>query len=242
MRSRLWPTLITAALLSVLVGLGTWQVRRLEWKRELIATMDQRMREAPVDAASIADGQDAAYRSAVAAGQFLLERTFPLFAVSPAGEGGYRVLTPLRLTDGRFLLVDRGWVPYAGEYFRPSGPVTVAGVLRPPEHHWSQPANDPARNEWYGIDLAAMAKAAGIPGFLPYVLEAGTAANPGGYPIGGRTGVSLVNNHLGYALTWYALALALAVIYGLSVFRKGATDCKAAASAGSSPPPDGPRR
>jgi surfeit locus 1 family protein len=65
-----------------------------------------------------------------------------------------------------------------------------------------------------------MAKLAGVPEFMPFVLEADTKPNPGGYPIGGQTRVALPNNHLSYALTWYGLALALLVIYGVSGFRK----------------------
>ncbi len=46
-----------------------------------------------------------------------------------------------------------------------------------------------------------------------YYLVADAAPNPGGLPIGRAPGVNLANNHLGYALTWYALAFALLVIY-----------------------------
>ena len=49
-----------------------------------------------------------------------------------------------------------------------------------------------------------------------FVVEAGPAANPGGLPIGRELAVTLRNAHLTYAITWYCLALALAVIYGLS--------------------------
>jgi surfeit locus 1 family protein len=46
-------------------------------------------------------------------------------------------------------------------------------------------------------------------------VEAGPEPNPGGLPIGGQTQLDLPNDHLQYAITWYSLALALAVIYGL---------------------------
>ena len=54
----------------------------------------------------------------------------------------------------------------------------------------------------------------GIPAELvPVFLEAGPTPNPGGIPIGGQTKVTLPNDHLQYAITWYILAVALAVIY-----------------------------
>jgi surfeit locus 1 family protein len=241
---RLWPTVITVLLLTVLVGLGTWQVKRLEWKEGLIAAMDHRMREEPIEVAALPEAEDETYRAAVARGTFLHEQSFYQLAISLGGEGGYHVLTPLRLEDGRFLLVDRGWVPYGRrqDYDRPMGLVSLAGILRRPEHHWSQPVNDPVKNYWYVPDLSAMAKVAGVPAFLPYVLEVDARPNPGGYPIGGQTRIELPNNHLGYALTWYGLALALLVIYSLSVWRKGSADYKAAGSAAGSLRPDGSRR
>ena len=47
----------------------------------------------------------------------------------------------------------------------------------------------------------------------PLFVEAGGAPNPGGYPLGGQTRVEIRNAHLQYAVTWYALAVALVVIY-----------------------------
>lgn len=241
---RFWPSLITLLLLVVLVGLGTWQLIRLEWKEGLIAAMEDRMREEPIAVSALPEAEDESYRAATVEGSFLHEQSFYQLAISLGGEGGYHVLTPLRLEDGRFLLVDRGWVPYdrRQNYDRPSGPVSLAGILRKPEHHWNQPANDPLKNNWYAPDLVAMAKVAGVPAFLPYVLEVDARPNPGGYPLGGQTRLELPNNHLGYALTWYGLALALLVIYGLSVWRKGPADYKAAGSAAGSLRPDGLRR
>jgi len=222
---RLWPTLITFCMLAVLLGLGTWQVQRLHWKQALLATIDDRINDDPVDAETV-NPAEADYRPAKASGLFQHDREFYLTAISSTGEGGYHVLTPLQLDDGKYLLVDRGWIPYDrkapetrrdGQLF---GPVRVGGILRIPRHYWTQPANDAAGNVWYGIDLPVMAKLAGVPEFMPFVLEADTKPNPGGYPIGGQTRVTLPNNHLSYALTWYGLALALLVIYGVSGFRK----------------------
>jgi surfeit locus 1 family protein len=48
---------------------------------------------------------------------------------------------------------------------------------------------------------------------VPVFLEAGAAPNPDGLPIGGQTRVNLPNDHLQYAITWFALAVGLAVIY-----------------------------
>ncbi|HLJ22401.1 MAG TPA: SURF1 family cytochrome oxidase biogenesis protein, partial [Stellaceae bacterium] len=75
---------------------------------------------------------------------------------------------------------------------------------------------------WFWIDVSAMARAAGIPDALPVYIEASAAPNPGGLPVGGQANTSLPNDHLQYALTWFSLAGALAVIYLILLRRERA--------------------
>lgn len=214
-----------------LLGLGTWQVYRLQWKTALIAEREAQLALPPVEIADVRNIGDAAalgFRRARARGVFLHDRELYL-AATRAGKVGFDVITPLRLmADGGTLLVDRGWVPAAlrapekraaGQV---AGPVTVAGVLRKAERkRWLVPDNDPARNTWFWRDLAAMAEAAGVDA-PPVLLEAGPAPNPGGWPKGRKPVVDLPNNHLGYAITWYLLAIALAVVF--AVWRRQQVD------------------
>jgi surfeit locus 1 family protein len=89
----------------------------------------------------------------------------------------------------------------------------------------SPPPRCPAgsfRDEWFWIDLPAVARAASVPAALPFYLEAGPAPNPGGLPVGGQANTDLPNDHLQYAITWYALAAALAVIYVMLLRRERA--------------------
>ena len=228
---RLGPGLIAGFMFCVLIGLGSWQVQRLQWKEALISKIDARLHAAPIDVAVLSDPEveipqdtDVDYLPATASGVFLNEKELYVYALSTQGASGYDVLTPLRLKDGRFLLVDRGWIPYAvkptGGFDRMSGEVTIKGLLRVPQHFWGQPDNHPEKNEWYGVDLAAMATADKIDGFLPYVLETDAIPNSDALPIGGQMQVTLSNNHLQYALTWYGLAAILLLIYLTSCYRK----------------------
>lgn len=225
---RLWPTLLTLIMLVGLVSLGVWQVQRLHWKEQLLADIAAHAHDSPVDVVQLTDPQQTPYRPATASGIFHHDKELYLTAISLKGEGGYHVLTPLELTDGRFLLVDRGWIPYdhkspaTRHEGQPAGTVTVTGLTRAPERHGFHPTNDPAQNMWYSIDLPAMAQAAGIKAFLPFVLDADAMPNPSGYPLGGQTRMTLPNNHFVYAVTWFSLAAALIVIYGFYTLRKRA--------------------
>lgn len=226
-RPQLWPSLTTALALAVLVAMGGWQLERLEWKRGLIAEMTERMAgpavalpPAPVDAAALR------YRPIRLEGYFRHDRELFLEARSHRGRAGLHLVTPLVLDDGRVVLVDRGWVP--PERRRPetrpegqaAGPVSLTATLRTggwKGYGFLRPENDPAGNAWVWMDLPRMAESVGLGGLdavaSGYYLVADDAPNPGGLPIGRAPGVELTNNHLGYAITWYALALVLLVIY-----------------------------
>ncbi|MFO1062023.1 MAG: SURF1 family protein [Dongiaceae bacterium] len=222
-RPLLGPTLFTVPAVLLMLGLAVWQVQRLHWKTALIAERTERIQADPVAALPIAAADVAAaeYRRIRLTGSFLNDHELYLAARSLRGAPGYHVVTPLRLADGTTVMVDRGWVPMerkdpasraAGQL---AGTVTLDGVIRRPlGQNWMVPDNQPARNIWFWIDLPAMARAAGIDGpVAPVLVEAGPAANPGGLPIGGQTRVELPNDHLQYALTWFALAIGLACVY-----------------------------
>lgn len=217
------PTLKTAlaagAVFLVLLALGSWQVQRLVWKSRLIEDREARaeVQAVPLPGA-IADPAAWDYRRVTLSGRFLHEHEMLLGARSLNGNVGYHLVTPLAEPGGRILLVDRGWIPLdkkdaatraAGN---PEGPVTIQGVFRvPPEPNWLTPDNAPDENFWYWFDIPAMAAHTGLT-LAPFYVEAGDAPNPGGFPIGGQTRIALPNDHLQYAITWYALAIAFAVI------------------------------
>ena len=220
-RSLLWPTLCSALGLLLLLGLGTWQVQRLAWKEGLIAERNAALTAAPVPLPTSLDAARALeFHPVRAEGEFLNDRELDLNAQSFRGDQGFHIVTPFRLGDGTIVFIDRGFVPtdrkmpatrQAGEI---AGPTAVTGLLRLPEPPgWFTPANEPAKNSWFSIDLPAMAQAAGVGGALPFYIDAGKTPNQGGWPQGGQTITDLPNDHLQYAITWYALAVALIAIY-----------------------------
>jgi surfeit locus 1 family protein len=223
LRPRFWPTVITLPLLALCLALGVWQIHRLAWKRALIAELEAGARAAPVPAPQTDQAaRSLLFRRVVARGTFLHDKEIFLAAILHPGEAGFDVLTPLQLADGRIIIVNRGFVPEelrdpatraAGEI---PGRVRVVGLLRLPPRGKPNPFlpdNRPDRNEWYWIDLRAMARADALHRIAPFTIDADAAPNPGGWPKGGLTRVTLPNHHLQYSLTWFSLAAAMAVIY-----------------------------
>ncbi|WP_311276005.1 SURF1 family protein [Methylobacterium sp. WCS2018Hpa-22] len=221
-------TLLTVA---AFLALGTWQVQRRAWKHDLIARVDARIHAAPVlaprqsDWPSIDAGTDA-YRRVYATGTFANDRETLVQAVTELG-GGYWVMTPLVGADGTTIIINRGFVPAdkrdpaSRELCRTIGETQVTGLLR-----ISEPGggflrhNDPGADRWYSRDVAAIAASRGLGATAPYFIDADAAANPGEYPVGGLTVVAFSDNHLVYALTWYALAI-MAAAGGAYVIRDG---------------------
>ena len=229
-----WPAYALAlAALAVLIALGTWQVQRLGWKEDLLATIEARRTSAPLDLAEVEQlfswSRDVDYQAMRVTGEFLHDKEQYFFATWK-GDTGFYVYTPLWLADGRFIFVNRGFVPYelkdpAKRPLEVLGPVTVTGLARNPlegKPSFMVPDNDLGKNIFYWKDMGAMAANAGLdPSLLvPFFIDADASPNPGGLPQGGVTLIDLPNNHLQYALTWYGLAAALVAVFGSFAWRR----------------------
>ena len=211
--------LIGAALLAfaLFVALGTWQVERRSWKLALIEHTEQRVHAPTTPAPGIerwpmVSAASDEYRHVHLEGRFLHDKETLVQASTELGSG-YWVLTPLQGADGTVVLVNRGFVPSADRGTRDAAPQaptsTVTGLLR-----ISEPgggflrSNDPAQGRWYSRDVQAIAAARGLDHVAPYFVDADAATErQPGEPVGGLTVIAFHNNHLSYAITWYALAL-----------------------------------
>jgi surfeit locus 1 family protein len=224
-RPLFWPTVFTVPVLLLLLGLGSWQIERLFWKRELIAERQAAVAAAPVAAPrSMEEARGMEFHHVTDEGVFLHDKEIFLGATSEAGRNGYQVLTPLQEPQGRIVFVNRGFIPadLKDPAKRAGGQVSrtvrVQGLLRlPPERKpaWFLPDNRADLNYWFWVDLPAMAAADKLDRVAPFYIDADATPNPDGWPKGGVTHLELRNDHLQYAVTWFSLAVALVVIYFL---------------------------
>jgi surfeit locus 1 family protein len=211
--------------LLILLGLGTWQMQRLAWKEDLIAKIEARVHAPPVSLAEVEKGSKDAieYARVRVRGTFRHGGEQFVWAPDPQQGPGYHVYTPLRLDDGRFILVNRGYVtealrsPSARAKGQVAGEADVVGLLRePPQRGMFSPDHDGKTGVWFWRDFDGMSRAALGPDagkavhlFLDAEAE---PANAGGWPQGGTTRLTLPNRHLEYALTWYGLAATLVAV------------------------------
>ncbi len=211
---------LLAALFTGFVLLGNWQVRRYHLKLQLAHDIAARAHAAPVPAPGprqwprIASG-DGQYLHVKLRGHFLGAQTL-VHGASAQGYG-YWVMAPLRTDRGFIVLINRGYIPSElpgtpafAQIQPPGGEVTLTGLLRLSEPHGGfLRRNDPAQNRWYSRDVAAIAAKQGLPAdrVASYFVDADAAADGARWPAGGLTQLHIYNHSLGYAITWYSLAL-----------------------------------
>lgn len=211
--------------IAILCALGTWQVKRLHWKEGLIAKVEQRTALAPMELDDFLSRQmledNWPYSPVMTSGVYDHSKEVYFFATSIRGRSGWNVHTPMLLDNGKYLIVNRGFIPYdmRDPEKRLEGQVTgkqeLSGLVRVPEterpNTWF-PENIPEKRELYWRDHDLMSELMGKSEgreFLPFFVDANDAPVEGGWPKGGTTIIAFSNNHLQYAVTWYGLALAL---------------------------------
>ncbi|KAK4174047.1 putative COX1 assembly protein Shy1 [Triangularia setosa] len=230
------PGLIILAIIPVTAFfLGTWQVKRLAWKTDLIAKCEDRIVRPPlplpprIDPAAISDFD---FRRVLVTGRYRHDQEMLIGPRMRDGEQGYIVVTPLERKDdpGATVLVNRGWISkkHADQKSRPlealpREEVTVEGLLREPwKKNMFTPDNRPDKGEFYFPDVKQMAE---LTGSQPVWVE--QTMNPDyfttleyeqkGVPIGRPAEVNLRNNHAQYIFTWYGLSLATSIMFWLVV-------------------------
>ncbi len=234
-----WATALALPMLIVLIVLGSWQVQRLEWKNELIETRAARILEPPLSSTHLAAAQQGwlgdrgltqmEYLPVDLQGTYLGTTALRLLPRVRDGKQGYHLVSAFDAVGPLgTVLIDRGWVPLEipVESLRPAAePVRVEGFLRLfVEPGYFVPDNEPAANNWFFMHEGEMLAAANLSGPVGFYVQAGPNATPPGiYPVGSVPDVNLRNSHLEYAVTWYALAAVLVVIFVIFHWRREET-------------------
>ncbi len=234
------------------IYLGLWQQRRLSQRLDQNSAVSARLGEPPQGLDEALQGTDPAaalgssrsmdYRWVRVEGRFDAQHEVLLRFRVHAGDAGFDVLTPLLLSDGRALLVNRGWVPYAfdtppiTEAAPPLGTVTASGWLRSPQRApttglVSLAPRDPAEG---ALTTPFYADPQRLAPQMPYPLIDATLElheqsppQPGAWPLVAEMPVLDGGPHLGYAIQWFSFATIVLVGY-VFLLRRTAKDASKA--------------
>ncbi|MFC7737137.1 SURF1 family protein [Roseomonas sp. GCM10028921] len=209
---RILPAVLASIpVLAILLALGTWQVRRLHWKTDLLAGIAAAEAGPPVPLTA----SPAPFTKVQVTGRFRYDLEAILGVQVRGPTLGTRLITPLEAVGLPPVLVDRGWVPLERQGVqieRQEGAVTVTGYVSPPDpREYFAATDDTAGRRFYTADARAIGAALGLPDAMPDLLVA--LAGPGragdALPQPAATLPRPTNSHLGYAITWYGLAASL---------------------------------
>ncbi len=218
MRRILFLLIFGLAGLGVLLSLGIWQVQRLGWKQDVLAEIEDRISAAPVSLPQQVSEDEDKYLPVTISGEMEPGEIHVLVSVKQVG-AGYRIIQPFN-TEGRTILVDRGFVPTtAKQTERQTGPMEITGNLHWPDEIDSYtPEPDIGANIWFARDVPELAAALGAE---PVLLIARSETDPNVTPLPVDT-AGIPNDHLQYAITWFGLALVWAAMTGYFLWRNRA--------------------
>jgi cytochrome oxidase assembly protein ShyY1 len=233
---RLGFGLFTLAMLALLVGLGVWQLQRRVAKHELIAALNERLTTSPValPAATEWGALTAAkyeFRRVTFTATYAAQPDAMVYSAGSAvredvtGPGTWAFL-PARLADGAVVAVNAGFVQNtmqdraqqdrAAKRLVTGAPVKLTGYLRFPESAGAlTPHEDAAKRLWFVRDHLAMARALGWGPVAPFYIDLETPMPDSGVPKPGPLNVHLKDDHLQYAVTWFTLAGAVMIAFGI---------------------------
>ncbi|ADO41927.1 SURF1 family protein [Ketogulonicigenium vulgare] len=198
---------------AILIGLGIWQLERLQWKEAILAEISARIAAAPVPLPANPDPATDTRLAVTVAGDLPGQQ---LFVFAPLDGAGYRVIAAMQTDDGRRIMVDLGFVPQDQR----AAPYVVENLQVTGNVHWPVEVDGftpaPEGDVWYARDVTAMASALQTDPVLVIARETTPALPAQPWPV---TTDGVKNDHLGYAITWFTLAAAWAAMTAAFVLR-----------------------
>lgn len=212
LRRLILPALFGVAGLAVLVALGLWQLERHDWKQQVLGEIDAKLEAVPGALPALPDPETDRFLPVRAEGRIGEQEVLVQASLKGIGPG-FRVIAPFE-TDGRRILLDRGFVPVAArDAARAAGPATVSGNLHwPDEVDGFTPDPDPAAGLWFARDLDSLAAHLDTEPVLLVVRESTVGEGLRPLPV---DSAGIPDNHLSYAVQWFLLA---AVWAGMSAY------------------------
>jgi cytochrome oxidase assembly protein ShyY1 len=232
--------IFTLVLVAAFVGLGIWQLQRRIEKHALIAALDERLAAAPEALpapsqwSALTPAKDEFRRVSVSATYARLPDAMVYSSGSAvrddvSGPGTWAFL-PTRLSSGETVVVNAGFVQNtmqdrayqdrAVSRLMSGEPAKLTGYLRFPERAGTlTPPENTARRLWFTRDHLAMARelgwSEGTRQIAPFYLDLETPVPENGIPKPGPLQVHLKDDHMQYAITWFTLAAALVIAFGV---------------------------
>ena len=199
--------------------LGTWQLYRLQWKLELISQITSGLNSKPIEYSKSLKKN---YQRVTSIGRFNFDEQIYLYSLNEKGKPGYDVITPFKTNKNENVLINRGWIDKdlkgnSKINLKIGAEQKIVGLTRKIyKANIFKPSNDIANNVWFSIDLEDLRDFTGEQ-FNEFVIF--LEDNQAKTPLPKKISIDVPNNHLKYAITWYAISISI-IFYYLYLRRK----------------------
>ena len=193
----------------VFIGLGTWQIIRLNWKNNLILEIENSLKKPPVE---LAQSNKENFLKIKTSGSIDFDKQIYLYNLNESGTPGFEVINPITIGDENFL-INRGWIPFekkGTQEINVFDQKNIIGTLRlQGRKNIFKPDNDLDENYWFSLNREDILKFTGK-NFSKYIIYL-----DGNYqlPRPKKITANISNNHQKYAITWFSLALSILLLY-----------------------------
>ena len=193
----------------VFIGLGTWQIIRLNWKNNLILEIENSLKNPPVE---LAQSKKENFLKIKTSGSIDFDKQIYLYNLNESGTPGFEVINPITIGDENFL-INRGWIPFEKkdtQEINVFDQKNIIGTLRlQGRKNIFKPDNDLDENYWFSLNREDILKFTGK-NFSKYIIYL-----DGNYqlPRPKKITANISNNHQKYAITWFSLALSILLLY-----------------------------
>ena len=198
---------------TIFCALGTWQLYRLQWKLELISEITYGLNSSPIEYSTLIKKN---YQRVTTKGKFDYDKQIYLYSLNDNGKPGYDVITPFRTNRNENVLINRGWIvkelkDSPSINLKNESEKKIIGLLREIyKPNMFKPDNDLKNNIWFSINLKDLKKATGeqFNNFVIFLED-----NQAKTPLPKKISIDVPNNHLKYAITWYAISISIIFYY-----------------------------
>ena len=193
----------------VFIGLGTWQIIRLNWKNNLILEIENSLKNPPVE---LAQSNKENFLKIKTSGTIDFDKQIYLYNLNESGTPGFEVINPIMIGDENFL-INRGWIPFekkGTQEINVFDQKNIIGTLKlQGRKNIFKPDNDLDENYWFSLNREDILKFTGK-NFSKYIIYL-----DGNYqfPKPKKITANISNNHQKYAITWFSLALSILLLY-----------------------------
>ena len=193
----------------VFIGLGTWQIIRLNWKNNLILEIENSLKNPPVE---LTQSNKENFLKIKTSGSIDFDKQIYLYNLNESGTPGFEVINPITIGDENFL-INRGWIPFekkGTQEINVFDQKNIIGTLKlQGRKNIFKPDNDLDENYWFSLNREDILKFTGK-NFSKYIIYL-----DGNYelPRPKKITANISNNHQKYAITWFSLALSILLLY-----------------------------